>query len=99
MTSLYYGEIKLERLATWNDNHDPYDILVERHEITPKLLFQLRYAEKICSDAVKVDWGSFAYKCTKKQLQELAEVAKLNIEGIENLKDDVIYGLVWVEDY
>lgn len=99
MTSLYYGEIKPERLETWNTNSDPYDILVERHEISPKLLFQLHYAERICSDEVKVDWGSFAYKCTKNQLQQLEETCKLKIEGLDDLEDGKVYGLVWIEEY
>ncbi len=99
MTSLYYGEIKPERLITWTENSDPYDILVERKEITPKAFFQPYMATEICCDEVKVDWGSFAYKCSKEQLIKLSEVARMNIDGIDNLKDDVIYGLVWVEDY
>ncbi len=99
MTSLYYGEIKPERLETWNTNSDPYDILVERHEISPKLLFQLHYAERICSNEVKVDWGSFAYQCTKAQLKELEQACSLEIKGLEELRDDYIYGLVWIEEY
>ncbi len=99
MTSLYYGEIKPERMETWNTNNDPYDILIERHEICPKLLFQLHYAERICSDEVKVDWGSYAYKCTKNQLKQLEEACKLKIEGLDNLEDDKVYGLVWIEEY
>lgn len=99
MTSLYYGEIKPERLKTWFDNHDPYDILVERIEISPKLHFQLNYANQMCSDEVKVDWGSFAYKCSKEQLLKLSEKCHLDIKGIDELDDEKTYGLVWVEDY
>ncbi len=99
MTSLYYGKIKPERLATWNDNDNPYDILEERKEIVPKMGFELYTASKICSDEIKVDWGSFAYKCTKSQLRELEEKCRIKIDGLDELDDNVVYGLVWIEEY
>ncbi len=99
MTSLYYGEIKPEKLITWSKNSDPYDILAWQKEISPKMFFQPHMASEICSDEVQVDWGSFAFKCTKDQLRRLAEVAGMKIAGIDGLKDGIVYGLIWVEDY
>jgi hypothetical protein len=33
VSSVFYGEIKDDRLISWNENHDPYDILKENHRV------------------------------------------------------------------
>lgn len=33
MSSIFYGEIKEDRLNTWKENKNPYDILVDNNRI------------------------------------------------------------------
>lgn len=100
MSTLYYGEIRPDKLATWRDNDNPYKILVENHEITKaggwKFLFDY---EKLFFDKVQVDWGSFAYKGTKEQILKLMELVKCERDEVNNLVDCDIYGIVFVEEY
>lgn len=50
------------------------------------------------TDQVQVDWGSFAYKCTKKQLQKLIEEKQCVISKIKQLDPDKTYGIVFIEE-
>ncbi|NLG05574.1 MAG: hypothetical protein GX567_17385 [Clostridia bacterium] len=100
MSSIYYGKIKEERLATWQDNSEPYDILVDNHEIHRVGGWSfLDYANANFSDKVQVDWGSFAYKCSGKQLKKFQRKTLCEIEKIENVNDEEIYGVVFIELY
>lgn len=100
MSTLYYGEIRPDKLATWSDNDNPYKILVENHEIPKvrgwKFLFDY---EKLFFDKVQVDWGSFAYKGTKEQILKLMELVKCESDEVNNPVDCDIYGIVFVEEY
>ena len=74
MSSIFYGEIKEDKLQTWSENRDPYDILVENNRVERLGGWDFIFiAKDLFTDQVQVDWGSFAYKCTKKQLQKLIE--------------------------
>ena len=76
LSSIYYGEIQSDKLTSWNENKDPYNILVEK----------------------QVDWGSYAYQCTKEQLEKLMEQTGCEIEKINELATEKIYGIVFVEE-
>lgn len=58
----------------------------------------LEIANKLFLDEVQVDWGSFAYKCTKKQLKKLKDQTGCEI-NLETLKTGKIYGIVFIEEY
>ena len=65
MSSIFYGEIKEERLNSWSENENPYDILKENNRINSLSGWDfLEVAKKLFTEEVQVDWGSFAYKCT-----------------------------------
>ena len=55
-------------------------------------------AKELFTDQVQVDWGSFAYKCTKKQLQKLTEEKQCVISKIKQLDPEKIYGIVFIEE-
>lgn len=98
MSAIYFGKIKEERLATWQTNSDPYDLLIEKHEIHQIGGWEfLDYADKFFEDKVQVDWGSFAYKCTGKQLKLFRDSTNCEIKKCEDVKDDEIVGIVFVE--
>jgi hypothetical protein len=99
VSSVFYGEIKDDRLISWNENHDPYDILKENHRVEKLSGWSfLDIAEKLFSDEVQVDWGSFAYQCTKEQLCELGRRTNCEIVRIDELQPGVVYGIVFVEE-
>ena len=88
MSSIFYGEIKEDRLNTWKENKNPYDILADNNRIERLGGWDFLFiADELFTDCVQVDWGSFAYKCTKEQLIELTRKTKCAISGIELLKD------------
>ena len=33
LSSIYYGEIQSDKLVSWNENKDPYNILVENNRV------------------------------------------------------------------
>ena len=72
MSSIFYGEIKEDRLNTWKENKNPYDILADNKWIERLGGWDFLFiVDELFTDCVQVDWGSFAYKCTKEQLVEL----------------------------
>ena len=59
LSSIYYGEIQSDKLVSWNENKDPYNILVENNrvyklggweflEIANKLFDMVLYLLKRC---------------------------------------------------
>ena len=99
MSSIFYGEIKEERLNSWSENENPYDILKENNRINSLSGWDfLEVAKKLFTEEVQVDWGSFAYKCTKDQLRKLRQKTHCEIEKFEQLDTDQIYGIVFIEE-
>ena len=93
------GEIKEDRLNTWKENKNPYDILADNNRIERLGGWDFLFiADELFTDCVQVDWGSFAYKCTKEQLIDLTRKTKCVISGIELLKPEKIYGIVFIEE-
>ena len=58
----------------------------------------MEVAKKLFTEEVQVDWGSFAYKCTCKQLQKLVSEMKCEIPKIQELDPDKVYGIVFIEE-
>ena len=48
-------------------------------------------AENLFSEQVQVDWGSFAYQCTKEQLCELVRLTNCEIAKLDGLQIGVTY--------
>lgn len=59
LSSIYYGEIQSDKLVSWNENKDPYNILVESNrvyklggweslDIANKLFDMVLYLSKRC---------------------------------------------------
>ena len=99
MSSIFYGEIKEDKLKTWSENRNPYDILVENNRVERLGGWDFLFiAKELFTDQVQVDWGSFAYKCTKEQLRKLMQKTHCEIEKFEQLDSDQIYGIVFIEE-
>lgn len=99
MSSIFYGEIKEDKLKTWSENRNPYDILVENNRVERLGGWDFLFiAKDLFTDEVQIDWGSFAYKCTRKQLQKLVSEMKCEIPKIQELDPDKVYGIVFIEE-
>ena len=99
MSSIFYGEIKEDKLKTWSENRNPYDILVENNRVERLGGWDFLFiAKDLFTDEVQVDWGSFAYKCTRKQLQKSVSEMKCEIPKIQELDPDKVYGIVFIEE-
>ena len=109
-SALLEDEMKrLKYFVVCHNNKDDTVIVYDPESITT---YQARYAacvlrggwdflfiaDELFTDCVQVDWGSFAYKCTKEQLIELTRKTKCAISGIELLKPEKIYGIVFIEE-
>lgn len=63
MSSIFYGEIKEDRLNTWKENKNPYDILADNNRIERLGGWDFLFiADELFTDCVQVDWGSKAKK-------------------------------------
>ncbi len=98
---MYYeikvGVIKPDKLETWKENSEPFDILDDWKNINQiNWIDFLGAARRLFTDEVQVDWGSFAFKATKEQLKQLTEEFKAKIEGLDELPDENI-GVVFIE--
>ena len=79
MSSIFYGEIKEDRLNTWKGNKNPYDILADNNRIERLGGWDFLFiADELFTDCVQVDWGSFAYKCTKRAAYRIDEENKMH---------------------
>ena len=58
----------------------------------------LDIANKLFDNEKQVDWGSYAYQCTKEQLAKLMEQTGCEIDKINELVSEKIYGIVFVEE-
>ena len=64
------GIIKPDKISSWKENDDPFDILDNTKDIKGINWIEfLHAAHNIFTDEVQVDWGSFAYKATKDQIK------------------------------
>ena len=99
LSSIYYGEIQSDKLVSWNENKAPYNILVENNRVYKLGGWEfLDIANKLFDNEKQVDWGSYAYQCTKEQLERLMEQTGCEIDKINELASEKIYGIVFVEE-
>ena len=92
LSSIYYGEIKKKKLLQWNKNNNPYDILVENNRIHKLGGWEfLGIANRLFDNENQVDWGSYAFQCTKEQLEKLVEQTGCEIGKMNELISDKSY--------
>ena len=99
LSSIYYGEIQSDKLVSWNENKDLYNILVENNRVYKLGGWEfLDIANKLFDNEKQVDWGSYAYQCTKEQLEKLMEQTGCEIDKMNELASEKIYSIVFVEE-
>ncbi len=108
MWACYIGEIskpyqeRWERQTICADQEEPdvYDVITDSRRIGYRLD---GCAYECFSDCIRVDWGGWAYKVTKAQMEEYNRRAspmnKVPQHIIDGMKDGHVYGVIDVEIY
>ena len=104
----YVGEIsepyrrKWERQTVSPDQSEPdvFDVITDMSYVGYRLD---GCALECFTDCIQVDWGGWAYKATKAQMQEYNRRAhsmnRMTQEVVESLEDGRVYGVIDVELY
>ena len=97
---VFYGELSDARKETWDNGEDnPYDVLAENKEIHGNdWISFLAIARKLFIEEIQIDWGSFAWKGTKGDLLKLKKEWHAKLEDEKKLKENVEYGIVFIEE-
>ena len=99
---IYYGDIRDDWAKNWgkkNPNDDPFKVLENDHMIYPNpgagWVGFLLWADEVCMENIKIDWGSQAWKCRGQDLIELKE--KADIYEVDSVDPEKTYGIVFIE--
>lgn len=90
--NVYFGEL----VEHPECEKSPFDVLKWKKELKIGTAI-LSVGDKYFDKAFQCDWGSFVWKCTKKQLEEFQEKEKVEIPGITELLEGTNYGVVFIE--
>lgn len=101
MFSVYYGELSESRKETWDNGEDnPYSVLAWNKKISGyDWMSFLATARKVLKDEIQIDWGSFAWKAGKADILKLKREWNATLENQKMLKENVEYGVVFIEEY
>lgn len=110
MWACYLGEISEPYQHHWKpqtvspDQNEPdiFDVLTnDKYEICYRL--DERAAAECFSDCIQVDWGGWAYKATKAQMEaynrSVSHKYLIPQPVIDRTEDDHVYGIIDVEIY
>ena len=111
--SAYFGELSKERKREWkyNDNN-PYAVLQNPVDLGRKGYDLWEKGDSYFSDRIQIDWGSYAWKCTDKQVIDFLEETQTTLSWLidkekeqircirQYIKEhrDTEYGIVFIED-
>ena len=114
MCTAYFGALNEKYRENWyNGNRDPSDVLDDRICVERKAWKVLDIGNDYFRERIQIDWGSFAWKCTKEEIIKFLQEHKTQlpwmIESDEEMiaevkryiaeKGDVPYGMVFIELY
>lgn len=97
---VYYGEISESRKENWdNGKENPYDVLASNKKISGyDWMSFFAIARRYLKDEIQIDWGSFAWKGCKSDILKLKKDWHAKLEDETFLKEDVEYGVVFIEE-
>jgi len=112
--SAYFGELSEERKKCWNcDDKNPYNVLLQdKVYLEHKGHDLLDAGKRFFREEIKLDWGSFAWKCTFDEIYKflneyqstLPWLAKNEEKLLEDIRayvekrKNVEFGIVFVEE-
>lgn len=113
MCSAFFGELSEERKIDWHHNDkNPYAVLNDPVLLENKGHKLLDEGNKYFRDRIQIDWGSFAWKCTREEIlkfldehrETLPWLVKDDEQIIETVRlyiserGNVLYGVVFTEE-
>ena len=90
--NVYFGEL----VEHPECEKSPFDVLKWKKELKIGTAI-LSVGDKYFDKAFQCDWGSFVWRCTKKQLERFQEKEKVEIPGLTKLSEETYYGIVFIE--
>ena len=111
--SAYFGELSETRKQKWEQgNTNPYEVLVSPIRLERKGHDLLSVGSKYFREKIKLDWGSFAWKCSPDEMYRFLDEHKTTLpwlvksdeELCTKVRDYVLqrgnteYGIVFVEE-
>lgn len=95
-----YGELTESRKLCWDNKEDnPYDVLKWHKKITAyDWINVLGTADKMLTDKIQIDWGSFAWKTNGKNLVQFVSAIGGTLEGRNQIDPNAEYGVVFIEE-
>ena len=94
----YVGELSDERKMNWNcKNNDPYTVLKKRNPMIRGAHSLLSVGDKYFRERIQVDWGSFAWKCNKEELERFMKENDVTFKKQPELDDRKEYGILFID--
>lgn len=91
MCSAYFGALSASRRLNWkNDEENPYEVLDAPIRLERKGHELFSNASKYFHDEIKVDWGSYAWKCTPEEVLRFLEDYKIDLEWLIEKEEEII---------
>lgn len=100
MYRIFYGELSEARKKKWDNGEDnSLDVLAWTKEIDcMDWLAFLQSGKKYFKDELQIDWGSYAWKTDKDGILAMKRGLRAKVEDVKNLKENVEYGVVFIEE-
>ena len=114
MCTAYFGILSDKRKDQWeNSDHNPYEVLAFPISLDSKAHDLLFEGSHYFRDKIKIDWGSFAWKCTIEELQRFLSDHKTTLPWLIESDEELLLqvtsyakeheneelGVVFVEEY
>ena len=90
--NVYFGEL----VEHPECEKSPFDVLKWKKELKIGTAI-LSVGDKYFDKAFQCDWGSFVWRCTKKQLERFQEKEKVEVPRLTELLEGTHYGIVFIE--
>lgn len=93
VAEIYYGKMKNNP----EEIESPFELLEWRERIRMSAWDFLGCADMYFQSRTQCDWGSYYWKCKKKDLIHFSEKTKIHLSNLERLSDEEEYAVVFIE--
>lgn len=94
----YIRKLTENMKADWNCKiDDPYKVLEDEVEMLNNARILLDLGDDYFNDGRQIDWGSYAWRCSKTELEKFIKEKNIIFKNELKLVDGVEYGVLFVE--
>ena len=101
IVEVFFGEISDERKLNWdNGEEDPFNVLKKNYRVEWGDVQFLSDGDVYFHEQIQVDWGSYAWKCSKAEFVDYLKMRELKVSkelDWDSLPEDGQYGVVFIE--